>query len=152
MANYELTKQLPEPFNSALQLSGFSFDYRLAPNKSDHEWLKHHGYITKMGSDCAYYVGDSNGKCIGGLNATSYGDWGTAYNSDAFDKEGFRIFCEMYNDGVVVPWRIRFYHNNICYDYDDHDKTWSMYDFNTKERSECENPIPAILAETKKTV
>ena len=114
MANYELTKQLPEPFNSALQLSGFSFDYRLAPNKSDHEWLKHHGYITKMGSDCAYYVGDSNGKCIGGLNATSYGDWGTAYN--------------------------------------DHDKTWSMYDFNTKERSECENPIPAILAETKKTV
>ena len=143
---------MPEPFNTALQLDDFSFDYHLAPNKSDHKWLQNHGYTTKMGSDCAYYVGDSSGKCIG-LNATSYGDWGTAYYGDNdSDRKGFDVFCEMYNEGIVVPWRIRFYHNNCTFDYDHTDGKWQMCNHETHEWSECENPLPEILAEKKKEV
>ncbi len=145
--NFNLTKQLPEPFNTALQLSDFIFDYHLMPNKNDHKWLTEHGYELKMGGDCAYYVTGVSGLC-----ATSYGDWGTAYydEKDWPGDKGFDLFCEMYNEGIVTPWRIWIYHNSGTYYYD-HDKM--MWHVNRRDDNsswvECENPLPKILSEIK---
>lgn len=143
--NFKLTKQLPEPFNTALQLTDFTFDYHLMPNKSDHKWLTERGYKLKMGGDCAFYVTG-----VSGLNATSYGDWGTTYyDENGYNgREGFDLFCEMYNEGIVIPWRIWIYHDSGMYYYD-HDKgVWSV---NHRDGNyswvDCENPLPKILSE-----
>lgn len=158
---FNLTKQLPEPFNTSLQLSDFIFDYHLMPNKSDHKWLTERGYELEKFMDCTYRVTGISGllKPTPNLehntinNAISYGDWGAAYydEKDWPGHEGFDLFCEMYNEGIVTPWRIWIYHDSGMYCYD-HDKdVWTV---NHRDGSyswvECENPLPKILSEINK--
>ena len=126
----EVIETFPEPFKTAARKERFSFDYLLNKGRSDHAWLKEHGYEPIFGSDCSYYVAGLNG-----LNATSYGDWGSVCNY--WDEESFDAFCQMYKEGIVRLWRITYYKNRQSYSYAD--GNWKTY-YNG-EWIDCESPL-----------
>lgn len=138
----EIINSFPEPFKSAVKISGFKFDYVLNEGKSDHKYLENQGYELYMGGDCSYYV-----KGLPNLNATSYGDWGTIFSSlfkeektiDGYYKS-FYIFCKMYEEGIIKLWRIHFYLDSVSYTYDDKIKKWKKYEEDSGW-IDCENPL-----------
>lgn len=56
MSIEEIINSFPEPFRTAAKQARFSFDYTLKGDKSDHRWLKGHGYEAHMANDCSYYI------------------------------------------------------------------------------------------------
>lgn len=135
LTNEEIANKFPSPFKEAILFGDFSIDYKLHKGKSDHTWLKNHGYTTKMGGDCSYYVENVNW-----LNATSYGDWGSVYvHNKKLNVKCFELFLQMYEEGILYPWRIRVYINKEPYDYDDEAKTWKTY--TGKSWITCDSPF-----------
>lgn len=142
----EIINSFPEPFKSATKIKGFDFDYKVEPINGvypDHEFLEKHGYKLEMAHDCAYYV---NG--LRHLNASSYGDWGTVYSNihegeETFEgyNKSFCVFCEMYKEGIIKLWRIRFCISSIEYEYDDETKIWRKTAETEPKWVICENPL-----------
>lgn len=140
MTTEEIIYTFPEPFRTAAKQARFSFDYTLKEGMNDHEWLKGHGYEAHMANDCSFYV-----KNLPNLSPTSYGDWGTIFVGlfddevkDGYEKS-FSVFCQMYDEGVVLLWRITIYIDKIHYVYNEHNKTWAKYE--NKSWRNCKNPL-----------
>lgn len=139
-----MNRAIEEPFKTVIEKRNIydpNIDYKPAANAvcDDHTWLKKRGYTLNMGGDCSYYV-FKDGHCIGGLNATSYGDWGSYF--DSFDKsdEAFGLLMDMYEEGIIDFWRIRVYINHQCYDYNHEKGTWTTYD-DSRKWHECPSPL-----------
>lgn len=139
-----MSRKIEEPFKTALEKRGIyepNIDYKVGHDCPDHAWLKKCGYALKTGEDCSNYVYDKEtGKFVGGLNASSYGDWGSYFYT--FDKDGtaYRLFMQMYEEGVIDFWRIRVYIDGQVYDYDADSGKWETYTVETKWRT-CECPL-----------
>ena len=131
-------KELKEPFKTVIEHiteNDANIDYR-TKNAADHEFLRKKGYERWMGSDCSYNV---NG--LPGLSASSYGDWGSYFHTFDKDNEALNVFLEMYEEGIIMPWRIRIYIDGQCYDYDDNSGEWTTYDRTIEKWVVCENPV-----------
>ena len=116
---------LESPFKEAFE-RGDSIDYKSVPGsrRSDHDVVREMGYEPHMNSDCSYSASG-----LPGLSLTSYGDWGTIF-VDWANKTVKKMFLDMCNEGIIVPWRVRTYIHEgkdvITYDYDE--RGWTKYD------------------------
>ena len=116
---------LESPFKEAFE-RGDSIDYKSVPGsrRSDHDVAREMGYEPHMNSDCSYSAAG-----LPGLSLTSYGDWGTIF-VDWANKTVKKMFLDMCNEGIIVPWRVRTYIHEgkdvITYDYDE--RGWTKYD------------------------
>lgn len=129
---------LEEPFRSAFEF-GDSIDYRLVKGKSDHEYVRKHGFIPEMHSDCSY---SADG--LRGISLASYGDWGTVFTRD-LDVTSGEIFLDMVELGIIKPWRIRAYREGNTYDYECDNDSWCTYDDETKKWVQCTSPYVMII-------
>lgn len=124
---------LEEPFRTAFD-SGDSIDYKLVPGKSDHAYVKEHGYTPEMHSDCSY-----SAKGLRGISLASYGEWGTAFIGD-LDDTSRKLFLDMVELGIIKPWRIRAYRKGRCYDYNSDKFGWVMYSDEAEKWVAVESP------------
>ena len=134
-------RELPEPFKTALEQRAKyepSIDYRVNNGANDHAWLKKHGYETEMCSDCSYSVLKTNKEHVNGLSASSYGDWGSLFTCLDKDDEAYNLFVQMYEEGVIIPWRLFLYLQGKTYMYNDETKKWKNVD-NSYSWHVCEN-------------
>ena len=123
---------LPEPFRTAFE-RGDSIDYKSIGHPNDHTYVRQLGYEPEMGSDCSY-----SAKGLKGISLSSYGDWGTAYVG-WMDDTSKNIFLEMYDKGIITPWRITTYKSNGCsYEYNNKDG-WRKYSIGAGWKP-CEPP------------
>lgn len=130
-------RQIKEPFKTVFEHideNDASIDYKAVGD--DHAFLRKRGYELWMGSDCSYFV-----KGLSGLSASSYGDWGTYLHTLDKNNEALNIFLEMYEEGIIEPWRIRIYIDGQHYDYNDDSEKWSTHDRTTGKWVDCENPM-----------
>ena len=116
---------LESPFKEAFE-RGDSIDYKSVPGakKTDHDVAREMGYHPKMNSDCSI---SANG--LPGISLTSYGDWGTLFVDWANDTVK-KMFLDMCNEGIIVPWRVRTYIREgkdvTAYNYDE--RGWMKHD------------------------
>lgn len=144
--NDKIIKTLPEPYRSAfkaknsLKYQSLSIDFRVNRKKDsspdDHIWLEERGYEIEGSSDSYYFI-----KGLYGFNPSSYG-WGT-FNLNSSNKT-LDLFCQMYKEGIIKPFRIGFYMKNKEYDcseeYHYEDGRWRKYDV-SKGWIDCFNPL-----------
>ena len=89
-----------------------------------------------MNPDCTY-----SAPGLPGLSLSSYGDWGTIFVDWANDNVK-KIFLDMCNEGIIVPWRVRKYVREgkdvTTYDFDE--RGWMKHDKQLKKWVETESP------------
>lgn len=93
------TEVLKEPFRTAFE-KGQTIDY-ISNDCADHKYVEKLGYQPSMNSDCSY---TSCG--LKSFSLSSYGDWGSFY-TDSADTDGKKMFLDMVEKSVIIPWRIR---------------------------------------------
>ena len=125
---------LPYPFNIAFK-KGHTIDYICAGG--DHEYVKKLGYVPEMRSDCTY-----SARGLKAFSLSSYGNWGSFYADWADEKEK-KIFLDMFDKGIIKPWRITAYIKNGLvnqYSYEE-GHGWKTYDKGEKKWVECADPF-----------
>ncbi len=138
--------RLPEPFNTAFNM-GDSIDYRVNPNsgRTDHNVVRELGYDIKMASDCSFYASE-----LPHFSLSSYGDWGTFYNSRADDSEK-ELFLRMCREEVIKPWRITAWRNvNGSIERFEYAGYWSVYDKELNSLVEVGSPYKSLNKNTIK--
>ena len=125
------------PFKEAFE-SGDPIDYKLIPGakKTDHDFIRELGYESKMNSDCSY-----SAPGLPGLNLSSYGDWGTIY-VDWADDNVKKIFLDMCDEGIIVPWRVTKYvrEGKDVTTYYFNKRGWLKHDKQLRKWVEVESP------------
>ena len=128
---------LESPFKEAFE-NGDSIDYKLVKGakKTDHTFVKELGFESHMNSDCSYSAAG-----LPGLSLSSYGDWGTIF-VDWADDNVKKIFLDMCNEGIIIPWRVSKYvregKNTVSYDYDE--RGWRKHSEELGKWVETESP------------
>ena len=124
--NYNVDELLEYPFNVAYK-SEAAIDFKTVELLSDHKYVNDNlGLEVHTGADCSCFADG-----LDGLSLSSYGDWGTFFNTFASSRVK-KVFLDMIAKKVIVPWRIRWYMPNgyaiQSKGYTYSDGKWESYD------------------------